>query len=132
MEDLIAIKEKIHNLKVLFVDDEPDIRASLGALLKRFFDNVVICSDGVEALEEFKKTKDFDVVISDMLMPKMNGKEMVQKIREIDSNVFTVFITASREIVSSEKQEADFFVEKPISFDDLLSLLKKIAKTLGK
>ena len=84
MSDIQVLKEKVRALKVLFVDDEYDVRKGTGMFLKKFFDDVVVCENGKKGLEEFLAAKDFDVVITDILMPIMDGVEMSKKMREID------------------------------------------------
>ncbi len=83
MNDIRELKEKIRDLKLLFVDDEKDVREGTGTFLKKFFDDVTVCSDGDEALNIFKQSGDFEVVISDILMPKMDGITMVKEIKNL-------------------------------------------------
>jgi len=125
MNEIEQLKEKVRNLKVLFVDDEKDIRDGTGTFLRKFFDNVVICSDGAEGLETYSKTKDFDIIITDMMMPKMDGATMAQKIKDINSNIFIVFITASRKVEHYESGLCDISLQKPISFEDIILIMKK-------
>jgi len=128
MNEIEQLKEKVRNLKVLFVDDEEDIRNGTGTFLKKFFDNIVICSDGKEGLEAYLKTKDFDIVITDMMMPKMNGDTMAQKIKDINSDMFIVFITASRDIQHYESGLCNVSLQKPISFEDIILIMKEVGK----
>lgn len=126
MNEIEILREKVKNLKVLFVDDEKEIRDGTGLFLRKFFDDVVIRSDGDEGLEEFKKTKDFDIVITDILMPKMDGFTMIKHIKVINKDIFTVFITASRSMLHAEKELSDLILEKPISFKDMIMIMKKL------
>jgi len=126
MNELQKLKEKVKNLKVLFVDDEKKIRECTGVFLRKFFDKVIICNDGLEGYEMFSKTKDFDIIITDVLMPKMDGVRMIKLIKEIDENIFTVFITASKSMINIENGLSDFSLQKPISFDDVVLIMKKL------
>jgi len=126
MDDIKALREEVKNLKVLFVDDEIDVRHGSGIFLRKFFDNVVICSNGQEGLAAFMQDKDFDVVITDILMPVMNGIEMLKEIRKIDSNVFSVFLTASRSVDSIDKELSNLALQKPLSFDDMILVMKQL------
>jgi len=126
MDDIKALREEVKNLKVLFVDDEIDVRHGSGIFLRKFFDNVVICSNGQEGLAAFMQDKDFDVVITDILMPVMNGIEMLKEIRKIDSNVFSVFLTASRGVDSIDKELSNLILQKPLSFDDMILVMKQL------
>ncbi len=126
MKKVEELREKVRGKKVLFVDDEKEIRDGTGIFLRKFFDDVVICADGSEGLEVFMQEKDFDIVITDILMPKMDGIEMVKEIKKIDADVFIVIITASRSIFNIEKGLSDVSLKKPISFDDILLVIQKI------
>jgi CheY-like chemotaxis protein len=126
MNEVEILREKVKNLKVSFVDDEKEIREGTGLFLKKFFDDVVIRSDGDEGLEEFKKTEDFDIIITDILMPRMDGFTMIKHIKEINKDIFTVFITASRSMLNVQKELSDLTLEKPISFKDMMMIMKKL------
>jgi CheY-like chemotaxis protein len=128
MENLKDLKEKTEDLKVLFVDDEEAIRYGTGTLLKKFFNSVVIATNGEEGLEKFKNEK-FDVVISDIKMPKLNGIEMMNKIQLIKPDIFTIFITASRGKNELGDVKYDLYLTKPISFDSITTMLQKIVKS---
>ena len=126
MNEIEELRDKVKHLKVLFVDDEKEIREGTGLFLRKFFNDVIICNDGDEALEMFSKIGDFDIVITDILMPKMNGVEMAKKIKEINKDIFLVFITASRSLLVTEKELSDISLKKPISFDDIVMIMKKV------
>ena len=126
MNELQKLREKVRNLKVLFVDDEKEIREGTGVFLRKFFDEVVICNNGDVGYEAFLQTKDFDIIITDILMPKMDGVKMVKKIKEIDKDIFIVFITASRSNLDSEKELSNISLKKPISFDDIVMIMQKV------
>lgn len=126
MDDIKSLREKVKDLKVLFVDDEKDVRHGTSVFLRKFFDDVVVCADGQEGLSEFFKNEDFDVVITDILMPVMNGIEMVKEIKKIDSNVFVIFLTASRGVSDLDKDLSNITLQKPLSFDDMVLVMQKL------
>ena len=129
MNNIQELKEKIKGLKVLFTDDEEQIRKGTGKLLNKFFDTVIICEDGQQGLDSFKKEKDFDIVIADIQMPKMDGIEMVEKIKEINPDIFTIFITAGRGDSIVDENLYDLYIQKPISYEDMKLIFEK-ASTL--
>jgi DNA-binding NtrC family response regulator len=130
MSEMKELKAKVKNLKVLFADDEKEIRDSVGDFLKKFFDDVVICSDGLEAFEAFNKSKDFDIVMTDVLMPKMDGIVLINKIKEIKPEIFTVIMSASKSNTPFDQSDYHVFLKKPASFDELIVVLRKVKEAL--
>lgn len=128
MNEIQKLKEKIRNLKVIFVDDEEDIRVGTGAFLEKFFDDVVICSTPAELLARFEKKDKFDIVITDIMMPLMNGIEMTKEIKKIDPDIFIIFLTASREVDGFENSLSDITLQKPISFEDMKYIMQQLGK----
>ncbi len=126
MDDIKALREKVKDLKVLFVDDEEDIREGMCIFLNKFFEDVTICADGEEALKTFKEEGDFNLVISDILMPNMDGIEMMQEIRKINPDIFTIFLTASRRIGEIDSKLANLTLQKPLSFENMIFLMQKL------
>ncbi len=128
MSDIKALREQVKDLKVLFIDDEEGIREGTGTFLKKFFDDVVICADGQEGLDAFSKAKDFDVIITDILMPVMDGVEMSKEIRKIDSDVYIIFLTASRAVGNLSKNLNNMTLQKPLSFEDMVTVMNKLGE----
>lgn len=128
MSDAKALREKVKDLKVLFVDDEEDVRNGTGIFLNKFFNNVVICKNGKEGLDTFTKTQDFDVIITDVLMPAMDGIEMSEEIKKLDSDIFIVILTASRGVKDLDKNISNITLQKPLSFENMLLILKHLDK----
>lgn len=126
MNDIKELREKVKDLKLLFVDDEKDIREGTGTFLKKFFNNVSICNDGDEGLELFAKESDFDVIFTDIVMPNMDGVSMAREIRKIDPNVFIVFLTASKALNEIEEDLSNVMFHKPLSFEDMVLIMKKL------
>jgi len=126
MEDIKQLKEKIKHLKVLFVDDEIEIRNGTGIFLKKFFDDVTICSSGQEGLDHFKKNQDIKVVITDIIMPVINGIEMVKVIKKIKPEIFVVFVSASKSKETEAMKFCNRYIKKPLSYNDIIGILRQI------
>ena len=126
MNDIQVLKEKVKDLKVLFVDDEKDVRHGTGMFLRKFFDNVVVCEDGQEGLAAFIQEEDFDLVITDIMMPVMDGVKMIKEIKKIDSDAFIIFLTASRGVSDLDKDLSDMTLQKPLSFDEMVSVMQRL------
>lgn len=126
MNDLIALRERIKDLKVLFIDDEKDIRLGTGAFLKKFFNTVRIGSDGQDGIDKFNN--DIDIVIADIKMPKLNGIDMVRELKKRKENIYVIFITASRGEIDCNKELYNLYIKKPISYEDIILIMEHIDK----
>jgi DNA-binding response OmpR family regulator len=113
--------------RILIVDDDEMILLALKELLKREENyEVHTASGGIEALEKLK-TASYDLVVLDVIMPRMDGFELCRRIREQDllKNIPIIFLTAK----SQEEDRAiglgagaDFYLSKPISPEKLLKM----------
>jgi DNA-binding response OmpR family regulator len=120
------------NKKILFVDDEPDIIYSIKRVLEANGFVVDSYTDPVLALSNFKPSL-YDLLILDIKMPKINGLDLYQKMKEIDSNVKICFLTAS-ELFYEEYRRLDaypsldkaYFIQKPFRSEDLIHKLNEI------
>lgn len=81
------------NLKVLIVEDEIDLANLIKSSIKELFFKVVIAKDGLEAIKKFDSFKP-DIIISDIMMPNLNGLEMSKKIKERYSETPIVILSA--------------------------------------
>ena len=118
--------------KILIVDDEKDILEFLSYNLKKEGFSIYTASDGLEGLEKTKKIKP-DLIIVDLMMPKMNGIEMCENIRNDKklSNVIILFLTARSEDytqIAALDSGADDFLKKPIKPKLLISKVKSIMR----
>ncbi|NFH89296.1 response regulator transcription factor [Clostridium botulinum] len=114
---------------VLIVEDELKIRFLIRDYLLKDGFNIFEASDGEEGLFQFSKEK-IDLIILDIMMPKMNGLEMLEKLREV-SNVPVIFLTAKGE--EEDKLEgyefgADDYMTKPFSPKVLVAKVKALLK----
>ena len=118
--------------KILIVDDEKDILEFLSYNLKKEGFSIYTASDGLEGLEKTKKIKP-DLIIVDLMMPKMNGIEMCENIRNDKklSNVIILFLTARSEDytqIAALDSGADDFLKKPIKPKLLISKVKSVMR----
>ena len=123
---LVLLKRNL----VMLVDDEIDIIGLFSEILTLNGINVRPFTNPSEALDDFKQNHDdYRLVISDLRMNKMSGVEFISKLREIDSAVNVVLMTAF-EMEGSKLTEikTDEFFNKPIRMNDLVSIVKKYVK----
>ena len=118
--------------RILIVDDVPLNRVLVEKMLGNFNFNVHQCENGLECMNEFYYQKP-DLVLLDILMPLMNGFEVIEAVRENPAwkDVKIVVLSAlnsNEDIVKAFNLGADDFITKPIVMDKLLNT---VAKHLG-
>ena len=117
---------ELKNLKILYIDDEKSIRDNAVEYLSFYCDNVYGAQDGIDGLKEYEKIKP-DIIITDIKMPKLNGLEMVKKIREKDSSTKIIIATAFLEtsyLLQAVELGLIKYLVKPITADKILPVLK--------
>jgi len=129
-EEIKELKSKVKNLNVLYSEDEEEMRVGTELFLNKFFTSIDSTCDGLEGLEKFKEKK-YDIVFSDVMMPRMDGLEMLKKIKEIDNNVFTVTLTATSVREEDITSTSDLYYRKPISYENMIEIMGKIVEKLN-
>lgn len=114
--------------RILVVDDEPNIRRTLSAVLRSRGYEVVSASDGNEAVKLARETP-YDIAIMDVRMPGLDGIQALQELIALDKNSRVVLMSGHGE--DDEKNQAlksgaTAFLEKPVSVDSLLELLRQL------
>ena len=107
--------------RVLVVDDEQDVRETLGTVLEKLDYAPLVAADGEEALDIIKK-QDVDVVLSDLYMPGMNGIELLKRIKSVNKNIVFLMITAHPTIetaVDAIKKGAYDYLTKPFHIEEV-------------
>jgi len=120
------------NKKILVIDDEGLVTTSLRQLLHRSGYEVDIANGGHVAMDKIKG-KDFDLIISDIRMPEINGVEVIKKIREYlkqtnKPSIPEILITgyASKENLEEANQlKVAGYIYKPFNIKDFLDVVKK-------
>ncbi|TPW13564.1 MAG: two-component system chemotaxis family response regulator CheY [Halothiobacillaceae bacterium] len=117
--------------KILAVDDTLLIRSMVEAVLKSAGHEVILASDGVDALE-IARTHQVDLVLSDINMPIMNGISLVSKLRLLDGYKFTPIIMLTTESSDFKKQKAKAmgatgWLQKPFTPERLLAAIERLA-----
>ena len=113
--------------KMLVVDDEDLLRNSLIKLLTLRGYSVSSAADGNEALRLIKENR-FQLVITDLKMPGMNGMELIQEIQKLSPDTKVVVITAHGEwntYLEAMERGAFAYINKPINKDELFSAVKR-------
>jgi len=142
-ESDVQTKVQPNGIRLLIVDDEPVILEVLNNQLTMQGYEVVQANNGEEALKLIEGDKKFDLIILDIMMPRMSGYEVCEKVREIylPNELPVVMVTAKTgiaDIVQGLATGANDYLTKPFSKDELLSRIKthlnlhSINKAMGK
>ncbi|HET9450262.1 MAG TPA: sigma-54 dependent transcriptional regulator, partial [Aggregicoccus sp.] len=116
--------------KVLVVDDEANLRKVLAAMLRRDGYDVTTAVDGEQALAEFQKNG-ADIVVTDLVMPKLGGLELLKAVNAANSDVPVIIITAHGTVdsaVEAIKLGAFDYITKPFEQSELSAVIAKAAK----
>jgi CheY-like chemotaxis protein len=125
------MKKETHSKKILVVDDEEDIRTSLQTLLEASGYQVQTANNGKSALQILRK-ENFDLVITDLLMPDMSGRELAEKIRANPKwkgqKIAFLSVIGLSETGAKQVKELGpvYYFQKPIDIHVLRKELKKI------
>jgi DNA-binding NtrC family response regulator len=117
--------------KILIVDDEESVRKILGIQLRRLGHETVEAPDGPEAIEALGESS-FQAIITDLKMPKMDGLELLQRIRKHYPQIPVVMITAHGTIdtaVEAMKRGAFDYVTKPFNHDEFLKIIDRAIRS---
>lgn len=116
-------------MKILIVEDEKDIRDLLMKRLQKHY-SVDACGDGMSAIDYFH-VYTYDAIILDIMLPKLNGIQVLKHIRNTGSDVPVIMLTAKGEIedrVNGLDAGADDYLVKPFAFDELLARLRVMTR----
>lgn len=113
-------------MKILLVEDNEAIVKMLKMYLERLGHDLVIAYDGDEALSAFENYN-FDLVITDYRMPKMDGFTLLKNLRKISRDVVVVLISADKNFEkNSDSVLANYVIKKPFSFNVIRSILEEM------
>lgn len=119
--------------KILFVEDEEDLTLIVADTLRGQGYEVITAADGISGLERFK-TDGADIVVADVMMPKMDGFSMAKEIRKISPAVPLLFLTAKSTIDDVEEGfeiGANDYLKKPFELRELIVRIKALLRRQG-
>ena len=126
MTELQKIREKVSLMNVLVVDDESAIREQVVKFMKKFCQNVDSAVNGEDAFEKINQRNDYDIVLTDIRMPKMTGLELAEKIKSINENLFVAVMTGSYVLYNKINSNYDLYLDKPINLDNMKAMLETV------
>ncbi|MDX9728838.1 MAG: response regulator transcription factor [Bacteroidales bacterium] len=117
-------------VNILLAEDDPN----LGQLLKNYLNarefETTLITDGAQAMKVFRKEK-FNICLLDVMMPELDGFALAKGIREIDSNIPIIFLTAKnlkQDVIEGFKSGADDYLTKPFSMEELIYRIEAILR----
>ncbi len=126
------ILEEFQNYNLLYIEDDKDLSKEAYTLFEKVFHRVYVANNGVEGLSLFK-SNDIDIIISDIKMPKLNGIDMVAKIREINTSIPIILTSAYDDkylLKNALQLNITYFIEKPYNLNELKDALSEALKLL--
>ncbi len=118
------------NMNILYVEDNEDVQFATKTIFKNFFKNIDLANNGEIGFQLFNKNKSkYDVIFSDIEMPYLDGISMCKKIREIDTEIPIVLLSAYDEkkyLLEGIKCNVFDYILKPYTLETMLDLIKKI------
>lgn len=130
METDKSLYEELKRYTVLIVEDDESALTSLANILKRYFKNVLVATNGYEA-SDYILTQKVDLVLTDMRMPEQDGVDFVKNMRELDIDTPVVFMSAhsdSETLLKVIPLKITDYLIKPIQINQILELCQKIFK----
>ncbi|MCX6074524.1 MAG: response regulator [Campylobacterales bacterium] len=131
-EMIQQLSEYAKGMSVLYVEDEILIRTNTALLLESIFTNVITAPNGREGLTLFEENT-FDIVITDILMPEMNGVVMIRKMKEINASQHFIVTSAcedSSSLLDLINLGVAQFLLKPIQSEQIIRILLEVVKNI--
>jgi len=131
--DIKNLVELVKDFKVLYVEDDENVRKEIYDLLKLIFNNIDTAENGAEGLKKYKKNS-YDLIITDIAMPVMDGIEMIKEIKKINENQKVIIMTAYNDInflLESIELGVDGYMIKPIELKKFFKVIEKVANIIN-
>lgn len=120
--------EAIIETNLLYVEDDEDTLQASAIILQDYVKNLFLARNGKEGLEIFSSNP-IDIIVTDIMMPELNGIEMIKSIRSQSSMIPIVITTAHTEtqyLIDAIDLKVDGYLLKPVVLQELFTLLKKL------
>jgi len=132
MEDIASLLKYSNSLNVLYVEDNDALRTETTNLLKNFFLTLDTAEDGIQGIELHNKNR-YDLIISDIVMPNLDGISMIKKIKEENGNQKFILLSAYDEthyFLDAITLGIDGYLVKPLQLNTVVSIFKKVSKDI--
>ncbi|RLA71567.1 MAG: hypothetical protein DRG24_05220 [Epsilonproteobacteria bacterium] len=138
MYDFKKLYQHTKDLNILYVEDDQNLQQEMENILEDFFATVTLARDGEDGLQKYLDStlqghRKFDLILSDIRMPRLNGLKMIEKIRALDKNIIILIFSAHGEsdyFVESIKLGVDGYLLKPFDLNQFISVLNSSVKKI--
>ena len=131
-----SIERGVAGATVLIVEDEPQVRGAAGRVLRRYGFSVVEAQNGIEALDAWaQRGSDIAIIVTDVVMPQLGGRELVRRLREQGATVPVLFISGYAEGTTPERTDdtgRSVFLAKPFDIDVFVRLVTELIQGSGR
>lgn len=127
---MIGAKELLKyskNIRVLYAEDDEKLREDTYRLLSTFFQDISVAENGKRALEMYKPGE-FDIIISDYVMPELNGIDLALSVKEKSPEQIFIILSAHDEqqyVDELRKAGVDDFIFKPLNIQQFIQVIHK-------
>ena len=132
-EEIKNLTKVSQNLKILYVEDNESARVSTLDILADFFINIDIAVNGEDGLEKFDQNK-YDIIFTDINMPKMNGIDMISNIRKMDDDIPILVLSAYSEsgyFMETIRLGVEGYLLKPIELKQFIHMIYKVVEKIN-
>ncbi len=130
--DIKSVAKYTKELTLLYAEDDIKLQTETQVLFESLFKSVTVVNDGQIALDEYKNNN-FDLIISDIKMPNMDGMELVKEVKEINFKQAVIITSAyndSEYLMQFINLNVNQFITKPVKIDNLLDTLYQVSKNI--
>jgi two-component system OmpR family response regulator len=123
----------LKKVRILIVDDDPDVCEYLQKFLSKDGYDVTTVSQPAMVLDELKE-KAYQIIILDLKMPGMSGEELLRRIRAVDSDICIIIYTGYPSVdsaVETMKQQVFDYIKKPFNIEDFRAVIRKAVQEKG-
>ena len=117
-------------MRILVVEDEKNLNRLIAEGIEDEGYNVDRCFNGIDALD-YISSAEYDAIVMDILMPKMNGLDVVSNIRANGNSTPVIFLTSLSEVsdrIEGLNRGGDYYLVKPFAMDELLAVVRAVAR----
>lgn len=122
----------MEKIKVLLVEDEPTLAMIIKDTLEGNEFEIILAADGEKGLQRYKETKP-DIIVSDIMMPQIDGFTMVRQIRKTDTQIPVLFLSArsaANDVVEGFELGGNDYLKKPFGMAELIIRIKALVNKI--